>query len=62
MVGWWSRREVRSTACSRNSEANCVWAVSEELPSKAEVSRSVADGVEEPESWPASPAVVVEGE
>lgn len=35
---------VRSTACSRNSDANCVWAVREELPSKA--SSAAGEGVE----------------
>lgn len=35
----------------------------DELPSKAEVSSSVADGVALPsEAWPISSAVVVEGE
>lgn len=67
ILGVMSRREVRSTACSRNSEAKTVCAVREELPSKAEESRSVAPGVllssssSSSSPWP-RPAVVVEGE
>lgn len=43
MFGFMSRREVRSTACSRNSLANWVWAVREEWPSKAEESSSAVE-------------------
>lgn len=43
MFGFMSRREVRSTACSRNSLANWVCAVREEWPSKAEESSSAVE-------------------